>query len=370
MRLLAVIDGQRMGFSRFGMYMLAVPLHGDRRRAAPHPLETSDVGWFADGALPGGDRRAQWWGPMAFAAIAASECPATFDPVRSPVWRRSRHSVSRRAVAEELSRPRRPSASGSSASSRSTGVVVVVVIELARHSSARRRPALERRTYSTRSSSSAISGGDPGVVLGGGDGEPVDAAPACRSSSRPARRGPSPPSVRGSATRTRAPPPTATPWGSHCAERVVQHTDDARRTLVVRRCEVEALDQSASVAVPISCIGGWGTSASSAPSDERHASPRIDRRCRRSARRTAASAVRARGRARAPRRYPAARPTRRPTVGHTIDRGASSSRRTCGRTVAKSVNTSGSISARATLPTTRSSCGPRSRRRHRRRSSR
>jgi hypothetical protein len=52
-----------------------------------HPLETSDVGWFGPDALPPTAVGAQWWGPMAFAAIGGAELPAVFDPVRSPVWR-------------------------------------------------------------------------------------------------------------------------------------------------------------------------------------------------------------------------------------------------------------------------------------------
>ena len=36
---------------------------------APHPLETSDVGWFGPDSLPEATAGAQWWGPMAFAAI-------------------------------------------------------------------------------------------------------------------------------------------------------------------------------------------------------------------------------------------------------------------------------------------------------------
>ncbi|MDQ3737818.1 MAG: NUDIX hydrolase N-terminal domain-containing protein [Actinomycetota bacterium] len=86
-RLLAVIDGQRMGFSRFGMYMLlfhCTALGGDLK---PHPLETSNVGWFAHDRLPGATAGAQWWGPMAFAAISGEDLPVHFDPVRSPIWR-------------------------------------------------------------------------------------------------------------------------------------------------------------------------------------------------------------------------------------------------------------------------------------------
>lgn len=86
-RLLGVIDGQRMGFSRFGMYMLLFHCVATGGDLAPHPLETSDVGWFGEGTLPEATAGAGWWGPMAFAAIRGDEAPATFDAVRFPVWR-------------------------------------------------------------------------------------------------------------------------------------------------------------------------------------------------------------------------------------------------------------------------------------------
>jgi ADP-ribose pyrophosphatase YjhB (NUDIX family) len=86
-RLLGVVDGQRMGFSRFGMYMLLFHCVATGGDLAPHPLETSDVGWFGEGALPEATAGAAWWGPMAFAAIRGDEAPATFDAVRFPVWR-------------------------------------------------------------------------------------------------------------------------------------------------------------------------------------------------------------------------------------------------------------------------------------------
>jgi ADP-ribose pyrophosphatase YjhB (NUDIX family) len=86
-RLLGVVDGQRMGFSRFGMYMLLFHCRATGGELTPHPLETADVGWFAADALPEATAGAQWWGPMAFEAIDGIESPATFDSVRSPVWR-------------------------------------------------------------------------------------------------------------------------------------------------------------------------------------------------------------------------------------------------------------------------------------------
>jgi len=87
LRLLGVIDGQRMGFSRFGMYMLLFHCVATGGELDAHPLETADVGWFAADSLPEATAGAQWWGPMAFDAIAGVESPATFDSVRSPIWR-------------------------------------------------------------------------------------------------------------------------------------------------------------------------------------------------------------------------------------------------------------------------------------------
>ena len=86
-QLLGVIDGQRMGFSRFGMYMLLFHCRAVGGDLQGHPLETSGIGWFGRDSLPQPTAGAQWWGPMAFAAIGGSSGPASFDPPRSPVWR-------------------------------------------------------------------------------------------------------------------------------------------------------------------------------------------------------------------------------------------------------------------------------------------
>ncbi len=86
-RLIAVIDGQRMGFSRFGMYMLLFHCTATGGSLQGHPLETADVGWFGRDALPERTAGAQWWADMAFSAIAGEEMTTSFDPVRSPIWR-------------------------------------------------------------------------------------------------------------------------------------------------------------------------------------------------------------------------------------------------------------------------------------------
>jgi ADP-ribose pyrophosphatase YjhB (NUDIX family) len=86
-RLLAVIDGQRMGFSRFGMYMLLFHCEAVGGELTRHPLECADVNWFAEGKLPERTAGASWWSDRAFAAIRGEDLPTTFDPVRSPIWR-------------------------------------------------------------------------------------------------------------------------------------------------------------------------------------------------------------------------------------------------------------------------------------------
>jgi ADP-ribose pyrophosphatase YjhB (NUDIX family) len=86
-RVLAVIDGQRMGFSRFGMYMLLFHCRATGGELVRHPLECADVGWFGPESLPAATAGAQWWAPMAFAAIQGEDIPTHFDPVRTPVWR-------------------------------------------------------------------------------------------------------------------------------------------------------------------------------------------------------------------------------------------------------------------------------------------
>lgn len=86
-QLLGVVDGQRMGFSRFGMYMLLFHCRQTGGTLEGHPLETSAIGWFAESALPDQTAGLQWWGQMAFAAIRGELGGASFDAPRSSVWR-------------------------------------------------------------------------------------------------------------------------------------------------------------------------------------------------------------------------------------------------------------------------------------------
>ena len=86
-QLLGVVDGQRMGFSRFGMYMLLFHCRATGGALQGHPLETSGLGWFAPDALPSATAGIEWWGQMAFAAINGERSIATFDTPRPSVWR-------------------------------------------------------------------------------------------------------------------------------------------------------------------------------------------------------------------------------------------------------------------------------------------
>jgi ADP-ribose pyrophosphatase YjhB (NUDIX family) len=86
-QLLAVIDGQRAGFTRFAMHLLLFHCRATGGSLVPHPLETADVGWFRRDQLPHPTAGAEWWGPPAFAAIDGATLATTFDEPRDPVWR-------------------------------------------------------------------------------------------------------------------------------------------------------------------------------------------------------------------------------------------------------------------------------------------
>lgn len=88
--LLSVIDGMRMGFSRFGMYMLLFSCRATGGELSPHPLECADVGWFPRGGLPDATAGAGWWAEPAFDAIEGKTTPTTFEPPRPDIWRSER----------------------------------------------------------------------------------------------------------------------------------------------------------------------------------------------------------------------------------------------------------------------------------------
>jgi ADP-ribose pyrophosphatase YjhB (NUDIX family) len=86
-QLIMVLDGLRLGFTRVPLYSLifyCTVLGGDLQA---HPLETSDVGWFAEDELPYPLAGAGMWVPHAFAAIRGEAVPILFDQPRSSPWR-------------------------------------------------------------------------------------------------------------------------------------------------------------------------------------------------------------------------------------------------------------------------------------------
>jgi ADP-ribose pyrophosphatase YjhB (NUDIX family) len=86
-QLLGVVDGMRMGFTRFGMYMLMFHCRAIGGTLTPHPLETGGCGWFSRDDLPQPCVGTEWWANNAFAAIDGRAVSATFDLPREPMWR-------------------------------------------------------------------------------------------------------------------------------------------------------------------------------------------------------------------------------------------------------------------------------------------
>lgn len=85
-RLIAVLDGLRLGFTRVPLYSLVFHCRALGGELAAHPLETSDVGWFAEDALPTPLAGMSLWRDHAFAAIRGEELDVLYDLPRDPPW--------------------------------------------------------------------------------------------------------------------------------------------------------------------------------------------------------------------------------------------------------------------------------------------
>lgn len=87
LRLVAVMDGLRLGATGLPFYSLVFHCRAVGGELRAHPLETRDVGWFAEDALPeplaGGGR----WKEMAFRAVRGEAFDVVFDLPRSTTWR-------------------------------------------------------------------------------------------------------------------------------------------------------------------------------------------------------------------------------------------------------------------------------------------
>jgi len=87
LRLIAVLDGLRLGFTPIPLYSLVFQCRLLGGTLAAHPLECRDVGWFAQEALPTPRAGAGRWEPHAFRAIRGEPLDVAFDTPRQPPWR-------------------------------------------------------------------------------------------------------------------------------------------------------------------------------------------------------------------------------------------------------------------------------------------
>lgn len=85
-RLLMVLDGMRIGLTAVPLYSLVFLCRATGGELAGHPLETSDVGWFREDALPEPLAGADRWGPLVFDALRGDVAPTWFDTPRDDVW--------------------------------------------------------------------------------------------------------------------------------------------------------------------------------------------------------------------------------------------------------------------------------------------
>ncbi len=89
-RLIAVLDGLRLGFTSIPLYSLVFHCRVIGGELRGHPLECRDVGWFGPDALPVPlAARGNWIRP-AFAAIRGEPVEVVFDAPRQPLWRSDR----------------------------------------------------------------------------------------------------------------------------------------------------------------------------------------------------------------------------------------------------------------------------------------
>src|ERR687893_1422340 len=68
-RLIALLDGLRLGFTRVPLYSLVFLCRAVGGDLQAHPLECADVGWFGEDKLPAPLAGVDQWGRQAFAAI-------------------------------------------------------------------------------------------------------------------------------------------------------------------------------------------------------------------------------------------------------------------------------------------------------------
>jgi ADP-ribose pyrophosphatase YjhB (NUDIX family) len=86
-RLIAVLDGLRLGFTRVPLYSLLFYCRAVGGTLQPHPLECRDVGWFTRDTMPFPIVGSERWADTVFAALAGEHRDVLYDSVRQPMWR-------------------------------------------------------------------------------------------------------------------------------------------------------------------------------------------------------------------------------------------------------------------------------------------
>ena len=86
-RIIAVLDGLRLGMTRIPIYSLLFYCRAVGGSLNPHPLEVTNVGWFNEENLPSPVVGFERWGTHVFEAIRGESHHVFYDTVRSPTWR-------------------------------------------------------------------------------------------------------------------------------------------------------------------------------------------------------------------------------------------------------------------------------------------
>ncbi len=86
LRLIAVLDGFRLGFTQVPLYSLVFHCKVVGGELEAHPLECSDVGWFGEDNLPSPLAGAHRWGDSVWAALRGEHRDVFFDQPRKLPW--------------------------------------------------------------------------------------------------------------------------------------------------------------------------------------------------------------------------------------------------------------------------------------------
>jgi ADP-ribose pyrophosphatase YjhB (NUDIX family) len=85
-RLIALLDGMRLGFTRIPLYSLVFLCRAVGGELQAHPLEAADVGWYAEDALPSPLAGIEQWRQQAFRAIRGEDVGVLYDEPRDRPW--------------------------------------------------------------------------------------------------------------------------------------------------------------------------------------------------------------------------------------------------------------------------------------------